>query len=222
MKNLICFSLWGNKDLYNYGALENALIAKYLFPDWTCCYYYSETCNKKIITALSKLNNVKLIKMSGQDDYSNSMWRFIPAFNEPNIIYISRDTDSRLNIKEKLAIEEWLNSDKDFHIMRDSISHNKPIMAGMWGCRNNILLPYKNRFDSFQKHGYYGIDQDFLEKEIYPLVVNKSTIHASRHKFEPFAKNFPTSDYNDFVGSYCYTAPLSFLLLNEKPRLLTR
>ena len=39
MQQKISFCLWGNKGCYNWGALENALIAQKLFPGWTCRYY---------------------------------------------------------------------------------------------------------------------------------------------------------------------------------------
>ena len=37
---------------------------------------------------------------------------------------LSRDCDSRLNKREKLAVDELLKSDKNFHIMRDHPWHN--------------------------------------------------------------------------------------------------
>ena len=49
-------------------------------------------------------------------------------------------------------------------------------------------------------------DQDFLRDYIYPLIVNNSTIHASFHKKEHYAKNFPIGYCNQlrFVGEYVY------------------
>ena len=60
-------------------------------------------------------------------------WRFEPAGEEDVDVMISRDTDSRLNLREKFAVEEWLESDKGFHIMRDHPHHGYPVLGGMWG-----------------------------------------------------------------------------------------
>lgn len=219
MKKLICFSLWGDHEFYNYGALENALIAKELYPDWICRYYYLDNCNKKVIEELNKLDNVELIKMTGSSSNSNAFWRFEPAFEEEDIIFISRDTDSRLNTREKKAVDEWLNSDKDFHIMRDHSLHTTEILAGMWGCRNNILKPFREYYKNFMRSGKHGEDQTFLTN-LYPYLVEKSIIHASYYKLEKNCLNFPESDYKSFVGSYVRTAPKTFKLLKEDERLL--
>ena len=44
---------------------------------------------------------------------------------------LSRDSDSLLNIREKKAVDEWIKSDKSFHIMRDHKYHKTRILAGM-------------------------------------------------------------------------------------------
>lgn len=218
-KKLICFSLWGSHEFYNYGALENALIAKELYPDWVCRFYYLDTCNDKIIKELGKLSNVELIKMTGENSNGNMFWRFEPAFMEDDVIYLSRDTDSRLNIREKLAVDEWLKSDKDFHIMRDNPHHTTEILGGMWGCRNNILKPFRETYQKFIINNNHGLDQLFL-KNLYPKLINNSMVHASHYKLEQFCKPFPKCDYNSYVGSYVRSAPLTFELLGEKERLL--
>jgi hypothetical protein len=47
------------------------------------------------------------------------LWRFRPAFEEDDTIVLVRDADSRLSRRERAAVEDWLASDFDFHIMRD-------------------------------------------------------------------------------------------------------
>jgi hypothetical protein len=229
VKKLICFSLWGSHEFYNYGALENALIAKDLYVGWTCRFYYLDNCDKKIIEELGKLDNVELVKMSGGNSNGNMFWRFDPAFNGDggeDVIFLSRDSDSRLSIKEKLAVDEWLASDKDFHIMRDNPQHTTEILGGMWGCRNGILKPFQEFFNKFIRTDQHGLDQQFLKHLIYPYVINKSMVHASYYKLESFAKDFPTVSTTasnaggDFIGSYVRTAPLTFKVLGQSDRLL--
>ena len=76
--------------------------------------------------------------MNEKGDWTGMFWRFLAADHLSDIV-LSRDTDSRLNKREKAAVDEWLNSDKDFHIMRDHPYHATEILGGMWGCRNGIL-----------------------------------------------------------------------------------
>ena len=221
-KKLICFSLWGTHEFYNYGALENALIAKDIYPGWICRYYYLENgCDVRIIEQLRKLDNVELIEMKGIDTNNNMFWRFDPAFSEKDVIMISRDTDSRLNQREKVAVDKWLESDKDFHIMRDHPHHTAQIMGGMWGSRNNILFPLKEQYESFVKNGNRGADQDFLKQTVYPHVQNNVMIHASHYRIETNCMDMPKIQIEgNFVGAYVRNASQTFKILGEPVRLL--
>ena len=50
--------------------------------------------------------------------------------------YVVRDTDSRLNARERFAVEEWIQSGTAVHAMRDHPKHYpNPIMGGCWGAR---------------------------------------------------------------------------------------
>ena len=45
-----------------------------------------------------------------------------------------RDLDSRLSFREKMAVDEWVESGLRFHVMRDHPSHSMwPMSGGMWG-----------------------------------------------------------------------------------------
>lgn len=235
-KKLICYSWWGKtkkSEFYSYGVLENTVLAKELYPDWTVRVYYEdgnvdEKILKKAEELALELNNLELVKMpnTATDDLNTqkTMWRFAPMFTEDDIIYICRDLDSRLSVKEVAAVNEWLDSDKDFHIMRDHREHMVPIIAGIFGCRNNICKPLADKFFSYKKDGYRGVDQDFLAEVVYPYVVGRSMIHASHCKFEgSMCRDFPpydTSKYDSFCCAYVRTAPIAFKLLNEEERLL--
>jgi hypothetical protein len=126
-------------------------------------------------------------------------WRFYAC--EDSDVMISRDTDSRLSLREKIAVDEWLKSDKNFHIMRDHPYHKTEILGGMWGCRNGILKNIKKLIDDYNKGDFWQVDQNFLREKIYPLVVNQSIIHDSYLKYNTDSKKFPTERINkEFVG----------------------
>ena len=135
------------------------------------------------------------------------MWRFEPI-NEPDVeIMISRDLDSRILLREKLAVEQWISSDKVFHIMRDHPHHGWVILAGMFGIKKNDFINMKELSDNFIQNDIRTYDQEFLRDYIYPLIKNNSMIHATFQKFEQNnCLEFPIK-YDDeyrFVGEYVY------------------
>ena len=157
---------------------------------------------------LQEFNNTKIIFKSGDlNKIKPMMWRF-ESIDDPEVeIMLSRDTDSRFLLREKLAVNEWLNSTNLFHIMRDHPHHNFVILGGMFGSKKIPQLPsWSNVMKNFIQEGDRNYDQNFLRDYIYPIIKNNSTIHASFHKMEPHAKNFPINYRPElyFVGEYIY------------------
>jgi len=149
-------------------------------------------------------NNVEIILMDSKYSYHGMFWRFLASADPDVNIMLSRDCDSRLSKREVYAVNEWLNSDKDFHIMRDHPFHRVPILGGMWGCRNGILrkINISELINKWGRYNYKGCDQDFLKDIIYPLVKDKSFEHSEFNiKFDNEIKPFPTKRENfEFVG----------------------
>jgi len=54
-------------------------------------------------------------------------------------------------LREKLAVDQWLASDKICHIMRDHPWHNQPIQAGMFGLKKNKLFNITDLSNDFNK-----------------------------------------------------------------------
>lgn len=211
MVNVISFSVWGNSTVYSYGLLDNCLMIRELMPTFECWVYYNNSLAKEIRDKLESLKNVKMIKMNDTNDKRNTMWRFLPAFDPKVNICLVRDADSRIELKEIKAIVDWLKSGKDFHIMRNHPMHKRKILAGMWGCRNKVLIPLKQKYDEYIKIPYkqnnWIVDETFLVKFIYPYVVNRSYINISHNKYERHGKPFDNSlknKYGGYIGAPCY------------------
>ena len=174
-------SLWGDKSGYVLGAILNADIAEELFPDWICRFYIAPTVPEAAIKELASRDNVEIIMMEEDVSWNGMFWRFYAAGDPEVYVMISRDTDSRLNVRDKAAVDEWLASDKDFHIMRDICQHGWNICGGMWGARNGVvknIVGMINGYSRKEKQNAHGIDQMFLATEIYPYVVRvKAFIH---------------------------------------------
>lgn len=184
---ILAFSLYGDDPIYTIGAIKNSTLHKTIFSEWEMRVYHNNTVPKEILEQLQD-NNVTLINVGEDTGYRGSLWRFLPA-SENIERFISRDTDSRISERDECAVEEWIESDKNFHIIREHpIGHNWVINAGMWGCKggiltnlNSIMDDFLSRFDS--KNNKYS-DQLFLKEVVYPLAKNNSLIHDEYFNYE--------------------------------------
>ena len=204
MKKIISFSLWGNSSRYTGGAVRNAELAMDVYPEWICRYYVGKDVPMNSIEELMKFENTEIYIMNESGGTAlGTFWRFYAASDLDVDVMISRDVDSRLTVREKSAVDEWIASDKDFHIMRDNQYHNVPILAGMWGARNGLLLDMVEDIAKYSKGDVWQVDQNFLRDVIYPCVRENVFVHdeffgdifgESAHPFE-FER-----DENHFVG----------------------
>ena len=109
MKKVISFCLWGNNPTYNIGAIKNAILAKDFYPDFECWFYiHKDTVPKETIDTLNSFTNTKIIFKIGDLNNENCkprMWRY-EAIDDPEVeIMLSRDSDTRIWLREKLAVE---------------------------------------------------------------------------------------------------------------------
>jgi hypothetical protein len=187
----ISFSLWGDKPIYNIGAIRNAEQSKEIYPDWKVIIYYDNSVPNKTINSLKKLD-VELIDMS-LELISGPFWRFLASDLNDCKYAIFRDTDSRISIREKLAVDEWILSGKSLHVMRDHPYHKIPagnnelgILAGMWGIKGNLISINEMLTNFKLSNSYnYGHDQLFL-KQIYSHYTNDMVIHDEFFENNPF------------------------------------
>jgi hypothetical protein len=187
----LSYSLWGDNPIYTMGAIKNAEQWKEFYPDWQMVIYYDNTVPTNIINNLTTMD-VKMIDMSHKNLYG-MFWRFFSADIADCEYAIFRDCDSRLSVREKLAVNEWINSGKSIHVMRDHPYHRIPcgnnqlgILGGMWGLKGNLIsiteMIYKFPFSS---HHNYGNDQTFL-KTIYSMFENDRCTHDDFFEKKPF------------------------------------
>ncbi|MAE66383.1 MAG: hypothetical protein CMJ18_19100 [Phycisphaeraceae bacterium] len=201
-KRIIAFSLWGDVPLYTRGAEENARLAAEIYPGWTCRYYVDRTVPESTITALKAHDHVEVIRMETEVNAQAPFWRFRPA-DEPDVeVTICRDVDSRLNWREQAAVQQWLDGDRGFHLMRDHPRHETPMLAGLWGVKRgrlpDIALQIEQYLDQRGQTGFvYGVDQQFLMEVVYPVAVRDCLVHDEIFQNKPF----PTPRRNwQYVG----------------------
>jgi hypothetical protein len=186
----VSFSLWGDKPIYNVGAIKNSELVGEMYEGWKMIVFHDNTVPKKTLNVLEK-NNVQLIDCTNIP--YDSFWRFFVSDYKDCEYAIFRDCDSRLSHREYLAVNEWIESGKTLHIMRDHPAHGVPfgasslgILAGMWGIKGQVvnLRDMINEF-TFDKKNYYGIDQSFLQI-IYNKFKNDYFVHDEFYEKKPF------------------------------------
>jgi hypothetical protein len=203
MKNVVAYSLWGDAPMYWIGAVRNIEQVRNYFPEWICRFYIDNSCDEKLIKTI-KGDNVEVVLVDSKDSFHGMFWRFWASEEEDTDVFLSRDCDSRFSDREVAAINQWLSSNKDFHIMRDHPYHNVPILGGMWGCRNGLMreIGLSKLIDQWGKYERKGIDQEFLAKFVYPLVKDKALEHCEFNlNFGAELTPFPVKRENfEFVG----------------------
>ena len=206
-KKVISFSIYGDISKYTIGLLKNLELVQSIYTGWSVYVYYNNTVPLDIIDKARQFDFVELFDMTNFKG-PGVLWRFIPHNNVER--FISRDADSRISLREKYAVDEWIKSGKSLHIMRDHPKwHNVKIFAGMFGLviQDNYNLESivekwvekNSAFDLYDK----GQDTFFLN-EIYDKYLEENDIiaHDSYHiQNYPYSFCFPSKlvDYK-FVG----------------------
>jgi hypothetical protein len=195
-KKVISFSLYGNLPKYDQGMLANIALAKEIYPGWQVRVYvpWDYQLSEQLHAAGAEVCMVN-------DDRIKDLpmcWRFL-ACEDPEVhVAIFRDADSRLSIKEKVAVDEWLNTGRVFHIMRGHVNHYcYPILGGMWGVyAGNLQL-----FGPMTKWNIsrYSGDMMFLEQYVWPHVtIRNAIVHGVNSGDRPFPSHPPCEV--DFIG----------------------
>ena len=201
MKKIISFSLYGSSPKYCVGAIENVKLQKTLYPDWICRIYYNDTVPTNYIQQISNLG-AEVIDMSNTSMRDHGMfWRFLVCDDREIERFICRDVDSRLNSRERAAVEEWIESGKSFHIMRDHPWHDILVLGCAWGLKNTFNFSVEEMINDFIKNKpfKYGDDQIFLYK-LHRLFIKDMICHDEFFDY-PNNKPFPVKrEEYEFVG----------------------
>jgi len=185
---VISFSLYGGNPIYTVGCVKNAQLHRQFFKDWEMWVYHNDTVPKNILEEL-KLLDVKLINTFEENGFFGSLWRFRPMIDDKIEYFISRDCDSRISLRDEIAVNEWIESGKSFHVIREHpIGHGWLINAGMWGAKGNSIPNLSNLMANYLQNNYRqsdkSIDQCFLRDVIHPIVINDLFLHDEYYNYE--------------------------------------
>ena len=189
--NYLSYSLWGDDPIYNVGIIRNAEQAKIFYENWKMVVYHDNSVPIDTINTLQSLN-VLCIDASNKNLYG-MFWRFLASDLDDAEYVVFRDADSRLSLREKLAVDDWIISGKTLHVMRDHPLHKIPygnnslgILGGMWGIvgKRVDMTDMINKF-SKSRESSYGNDQAFL-KQIYDIFYEDKIAHDEFFERNPF------------------------------------
>jgi protein O-GlcNAc transferase len=192
---VVSFSLWGDNPKYTVGAIKNCELMNSVYPGWVSRFYIGTSTPLEVVRKLENLG-AQVVMMKEPGDWRGMFWRF-EAASDPNVdVMLSRDCDSRVNFREAAAVNEWLLSDKQFHIMRDHPWHGTPILGGMWGVKYPFLKNINELMSKYEKGDFWQVDQNFL-KLLYPHIKEYCFVHDDFFEKKPW----PTPRVGlEFVG----------------------
>jgi len=214
MKKIISYSLWlqdkqlcknkinENKNMYYHGLVRNLEILnkKEIYKDWIIRCYINDTVPKKLQNKLEDLG-CELVNMS-KSRIPGMFWRFLVFQDKDCSIFLVRDTDSRINVREEEPVNEWIKSNKLMHIMRDHPHHYYKILGGMWGYRNDLQrLDITKFMDDFLKKRNYQFKRmdDMLFLDLIYDILNTKTLEHDQFFNYKYSQKFPDNSYqNDY------------------------
>lgn len=192
-KRVISFGLYGGKAKYTLGAIHNVQLAKIYFPGWICRFYITEDVPMDVRGNLTSLGAEIESIPAGMGYTSGMFWRFMVATDSTVDRYIVRDTDSRLNARDAIAVQEWIVSKYPVHILRDHVNHCIVMNGGMWGGIKGAIPHMDKSILAWENKNEYMADLHFLADVIWPEIKDKQLAHDSyccdRY---PHTKPFPT------------------------------
>lgn len=185
-RNLIAFSLFGNRARYCETAVLNAKAQAKVYPHWTCLFYVNETVPPEIVERL-KAEGAEIHVVNGPlRAWPGTMWRFAAA-DIPGIHRVLfRDADSLISQRERVFVNEWVASGKQFHHIRDWHTHTELLHAGLWGVTVGALPPLAPMVAHYLQKplaSAHFADQYFLREHVWPYARKSLLNHDSLFGF---------------------------------------
>ncbi len=213
-KRIISFSLWGSKGTHLDYAVMNVKEALTIYPDWICRFYVAPDVPLVVQKELY-YNGAEIVQeIPKHGSWEGLFWRFYPVINTLIEYVIIRDADSIVNWRERAAVDEWIESKKYVHIMRDHDQHTVPILGGMWGSIGGLIPNLKDLIEAWIKRlgrdVQKGDDQEFLKDVIWPSLKDFHIAHDSCYignsgldwgNSKPFPPHKKNHIYAPYVGA---------------------
>jgi protein O-GlcNAc transferase len=206
MVKVFSFCIFGRNPKYCMGLLKNIELIKQHFPEWMIWVYIGDTIPVELDQRLAQEQYVHRIYTEAIG-MENKVFRFFPIDMPDVEVCIVRDTDSRIHARDRACIQDFLDSDMKFHIIRDHPNHFHKIMAGMFGMKQGCVLYkiqeayvwWKQEYatDAFWDDTYFLVDVIYPDIKFNSLIHDDYTSHEPPHFKQPFRVQVSS---NEFVG----------------------
>ena len=226
---IFSFCIYGIGLKYYLGLVENVIIINKYYPDAHIHIYIGKNHDEEFINKMKdkNYNNVVYIE-TGIDGAINTYYRYksivslglgVGGCGCTNNVFISRDTDSCINDRDRWCINDFLNEEYEkyyFQVIRDHYWHKSKLLAGLT-CFvddgsdrfNDMRNEFKKNFDIIEMTidgggGYnYGCDEEILNNKIYPIIKDNLIVYTNicAYAGENVRNiNYENDNYN-FVGN---------------------
>lgn len=206
MTGLVSFCLFGDdpSDIYYKGAMKNATLYERQRPDWDLWFYVGKSVPDSVLSDISMRNpRASFQIMDAPENQTSTWWRMQALFHSQHDFILFRDVDSRICDRELRAVDEWLHSNYQYHVMRDHNFHGRPILAGLWGIKRGAYHSMRNiPYEISQNEDFYGVDQIALQMHVWPIIRRLVMAHIGCYQiFEkmdqrrPFIINRPPNGF---------------------------
>jgi len=164
-----------------------------IWRGWKLRIHVSEEClTLPYITVLSELTHAGLVELRlpgwAPPHCRAMLWRFKPVFDIPDGIVVMRDLDSIPCIRDRAAVSEFAESDKNLHVVHDNPAHGG-IMGGTTAVKAlrfrvrthwHYETDFEKKLESLTEKCWsrHGSDQDFLNEAISPYFVGDTLVHT--------------------------------------------
>jgi hypothetical protein len=210
--HVICFSLFGSDPKYRRGMMHNVHALDRVYPGWGLVIY-CDRINHEALMQESLGDKVDLVL---QQEHSQSLegisWRLLATLQPGVRALLFRDSDSLFTTREADAVNEWLESRYDTHIIRDHPYHYSPVMGGTLGVKGTALQflgsLVRERLHT-RRRTEYGDDQVFLSRDFYPKIRANALVHTNCLRYFPErTQPLPADRPGEmFVGAYAFLSP---------------
>lgn len=182
--NVISFSLWGSAPFYAYGAMINLVLSRSVYPGWTCRFYVGADVPRACVAYLHD-NGADVRNIEDEYPGVGLFQRFLVMNDRTVGRFLVRDCDARLSAAEAVHVQEWIDSGRPFHVMRDHVMHNELMIGCLWAGRTDCgidIVDLMRRYFTAGPNAKYGQDQRMLGLTLWPLIRSRCLVHDKYYR----------------------------------------
>ena len=185
-KGVVSISLFGDSTSPRFRPglvkplLRSSRIIEDVLPGWVIRVYVSESIPQSVRQELIDAG-CEVYVMGKMIGVEGLCWRFLVAGEDKP--FIVHDADMPIDVSTSFFpplekhVTKWLNSDDQPFLRRKNgvvnVFDHIPLCGGMWGGKPTKegvvpLADIKDRMEKYE-YNYFGSDETFLKKEVWPL-----------------------------------------------------